>query len=143
MPREDPLVLATLRVVGELHAIHEQLAAINNNNAILNRMAEMEKKIMSAISDYTEAVDTKFGEIGTSVEEIIAAIAGVSGDVASLKSIIEKLENNPGPISPEDQVLLTNGLAKVTALSDKLKGVSASLKALDAATETAPTAPPE
>lgn len=143
MPREDPLVSATLRVVGELHAIHEQLAAINNNNAILNRLAEMEKKIMSAISEYTESVDTKFAEIGTSVDEIIAAIAGVSGDVASLKSIIEKLENNPGPISPEDQVLLTNGLAKVTALSDKLKGVSASLKALDAATETAPTAPPE
>jgi len=96
---------------------------------------------MSAISDYTESVDAKFAEIGTSVDELVTSVAGVTGDVASLKELILKLENNPGPITPEDQALLTKSLATVTALADRTKAVSEALKALDAATETPPTAP--
>lgn len=141
--RDDPLVAVALQMVRELHEIHEQLQLINKNNAILLRLAEMETRIMSAISEYTDAVDAKFAEIGTSVDELVASVAGVTGDVATLKELILKLENNPGPITPEDQALLTKSLAMVTALADKTKAVADALKALDAetATGTVPPAP--
>lgn len=141
--RDDPLVAVALQMVRELHEIHEQLQLINKNNAILLRLAEMETRIMSAISEYTDAVDAKFAEIGTSVDELVASVTGVTGDVATLKELILKLENNPGPITPEDQALLTKSLATVTALADKTKAVADALKALDAetATGTVPPAP--
>lgn len=97
---------------------------------------------MSAIGDYSAAVDAKFAEIGTSVDEIVASHVGLAADVAGLKKIILELQNNPGPISAEDQALLDSGVAKVTALAEKTAAVSAALKELDAATETSPTPPP-
>lgn len=144
LPDNDRRVDPILLVVRELRGIREQIEQHNKNNSVLCRMEEMEKRIMSAISDYSDAVEAKFTEIGTSVDEVVAAIAGVTGDVASLKDIILKLENNPGSITPEDQALLTSGVAKVTALSDRLKGVSAALKELDSATATTelPPVPP-
>ncbi len=93
------------------------------------------------IEDYTAAVDAKFAEIGTSVDDIVTSVAGVTADVTSLKDIILQLQNNPGPISPEDQALLDKGVANVTALATRVADVSAALKALDAATETPPPAP--
>lgn len=97
---------------------------------------------MSVISDYSAVVDKKFDDIATSVDEIVASQTGISGDVAGLKEIILKLQNNPGPISPEDQALLDQGVAKVTALATKTAAVSAALKELDAATASPPPAPP-
>lgn len=124
----------------------EKLAESVNNNkqkAILQRLAEMEWRIMSAISDYTTRVDAKFDGISTSVDEIVASQAGIATDVGNLKDIILKLQDNTGPISPEDQALLDAGVVKITALAEKTAAVSAALKELDAATETAPVAPVE
>lgn len=140
-PQSDPQTDAILLVARELCGIREQLVKQQDNNAILCRMEEIENKIMSAVSEYSELVNTKFSEIGDSVDEVVAAVSGVSGDVASLKDIILKLENNPGPISPEDQALLTQGVARVTALSDRLNGVATTLKELDAATATTEVPP--
>lgn len=136
-------VNATLLVAHRLGEINEQLRLHNNNQAILARLAEMESKIMSAISDYTDAVDAKFSEIGTSVDELVTSVAGVTGDVATLKELILKLENNPGQISTEDQALLTKSVATVTSLADRTKAIAAAAKELDAATETPPTPPVE
>lgn len=97
---------------------------------------------MSVIQDYSNVVDQKFNEISTSVDEIVVSQQGIASDVASLKDIINKLQTNPGPITPEDQALLDSGVAKVTALATKTAAVSAALKELDAATETPPPAPP-
>lgn len=106
-------------------------------------LREMENRIMSALSEHQAAVDAQYEAIGKSVDEIVASQAGVTADVASLKDIITKLENNPGPISADDQALLTAGLAKVTALASKTAGVSAALKALDEETgEPLPEPPP-
>jgi len=104
-------------------------------------LKQWKEEIMSAISTYTDAVNSAFAEIGTSVDEIVTSVAGVSGDVASLKDIILKLQNNPGPISAEDQALLDNGVIGVTALAERIKKVSSALKDLDAATESAPVPP--
>jgi hypothetical protein len=120
-----------------LGGVLEQLKD-NKHNAILRRMAELEEKVMSAISDYSTVVDATFTAIGTSVDEIVASQAGITLDVAGLKEIILRLQNNPGPISPEDQALLDSGVAKVTALAGRVAAVSSALKELDAATEAPP-----
>lgn len=80
------------------------------------------------IKKFADEVNARFDEIGTAVD-------GVSDDVAYLKEKIDELQNNPGPISPEDQAILDELQARVTGTTEKLK-------ALDAATERPPTPPP-
>lgn len=137
--RFDRLAEAICLLTTELQNLRQ-----DKTNAILQRIAQMETNIMSAISEYSDTVNVKFDEISTSVDEIVTSQAGVTADVAGLKEIILKLQNNPGPISPEDQTLLTQGVEKVTALAAKTAAVSAALKELDAATAPAeiPPAPP-
>lgn len=84
---------------------------------------------MSAISDYAASVKSSFDELSTAVD-------GVSADVAQLKATIDKLQNSPGTISPEDQATLDSLQAQAKTLADKVK-------ALDDATapEETPTPP--
>jgi hypothetical protein len=139
---------AIVNLVHEMQKTREQSVIdlewrkLHSEFATKHDLEHWSNKIMSAISDYSAKVDAAFTEVGTSVDEIVASVAGVSGDVASLKDIILKLQNNPGPISPEDQALLDTGVTKVTAVSDRLKSVSAALKELDAATEGTIVEPP-
>lgn len=128
MPHEDQLVSAVLQVVCELHAIHEQLVAVNNNQAILHRLAHLEGKIMSAISEFGDTVNARFDEVNLAVD-------GVAADVDFLKAEIKKLQDNPGPISPADQLILDGVQARVNTLADKVK-------ALNDATENPPTPTP-
>lgn len=100
-------------------------------------------KIMSAITDYADRVNTAFDNIGSSVDGLVTSVNGITGDVAGLKDLITKLQNSPGQITPEDQATLDATEAKANALVAKVQGVAASLKALDDATETAPTPAPE
>lgn len=96
---------------------------------------------MSAVSDYVTAVDTAYNNIDEATSTLETSLAGVSDDVAYLKETIQALENNPGPITPEDQALLTGALSRVNSLSARLTSVKESLSALDEAT-TRPTPPP-
>lgn len=88
-------------------------------------LISMEKRIMSAISDFSAKVNVAFDEISTAVDGIVL-------DVQFLKDQIAALQNSTGEISAEDQALLDSIDAKATLLSTKLK-------ALDAATEEPPT----
>ena len=85
-----------------------------------------ENIIMSAISDFA-AKQAAFND------RIDAAIAGVTGDIATLNTLIATLQNTPGPISPEDQ-------ATLDALEVKGGAIAAKLEALDASIPLAPTA---
>lgn len=114
----------------------------NNNNAILDRMAEMERKIMSAISDYSLRVNTAFDAIGSSVDAMVDSVAGVAGDIAELKRLIAELQTNPGPITPEDQALLDALESKVNSLVSRTETVKTSLADLDAQTENVPPVEP-
>lgn len=91
-----------------------------------------------AIEDYAAAVNAQFDAISTSVDEIVASQTGIAGDVAFLKDTIDKLQNSPGPISPDDQTLLNAAQERVNGLATKAAAASEALKALDAATETPP-----
>lgn len=99
---------------------------------------------MSAITDYITAVDTAYNTIDESVSALETSLEGVTDDVKFLKETIVALENNPGPISAEDQALLTAALARVTALASRLSTVRDTLTTLDNATSrpTPPVEPP-
>jgi len=74
------------------------------------------EEIMSAISDYNTKIEAHLTTIGTGVD-------GLAVDVSELKRIIEQLQNNPGPISPEDQALLDASEAKLAAIAAKVKAL--------------------
>ena len=96
-------------------------------------------KIMSAISDYTTAVNAAFDSISTQTDGLVNSIAGITADVIFLKDTIEKLQNSPGTITPEDQALLDASQARAAALATKLTDLSASAKTLDESTTPPPT----
>ena len=80
---------------------------------------------MASIQEFAGRVDAAFDALHTSV-------AGIETDVTWLKDEIVRLNNTPGPISPEDQALLDAIEARATALVTRVQ-------TLDAATETPPT----
>jgi hypothetical protein len=94
----------------------------------------------SEIANYEAKVDAAFTAIGATVDSIVTSVTGVSGDVDRLKALIKQLQDNPGPISPEDQALLDKSEQAVNALAGRMSGVKDALASLDAATEEAPTA---
>jgi methyl-accepting chemotaxis protein len=98
-------------------------------------------EIMSAISSYAERVNTAFDTIGEGVDAIVKSVGGIAGDITELKRLIKELQDNPGPISPEDQALLDALETKVGALVGRVDAVKASVAELDAQTETPPTPP--
>lgn len=93
------------------------------------------------IRDYITAVDTSYNTIDEAVTAFEKGLTGVTGDVSYLKETIQKLQDNPGPISAEDQALLTGAQERVNALAARLAPLSAALTALDEAT-TRPEPPP-
>lgn len=68
------------------------------------------------IQAYVDAVNASYDELGTGLD-------GITDDVAFLKETIDKLQNNPGPISAEDQALLDAAQARVTSLVARVKAV--------------------
>lgn len=87
---------------------------------------QMEKRIMSKISDYAAQVNATF-------DKIDASVTGLQGDVKNLTDQIAALQNSPGTITPEDQALLDGIQTRASSIADKLN-------ALDAITP--PPAPP-
>jgi len=134
----------------------ETRAGEEQTRLILERICHSERTIMSAISEFSDRVNAKFDEIGASVDSAVTGVdaantslTGVAADVEFLKDVIQKLQTNPGPITPEDQALLDSAEARVgtlatktTALKDSLGTLSTALGALDAATDSAPTPTP-
>lgn len=91
---------------------------------------------MSAEVDaYAAAVNKSYDEIDAALEVASTKFAGITDDVAFLKETIEKLQNNPGPISAEDQALLTAAQTRANGLATKVNGFKDALTALDEATE--------
>lgn len=104
-----PEVLQLL--VLELRAMREDRRT--DNTAII--LTEIQK-IMSAISTFAEKQTAFNVRLGT-------AIDGVSTDIKTLNDLITQLQNNPGPISPEDQATLDNLQAAGEALAARLEAV--------------------
>lgn len=82
----------------------------------LRNLHEMKDEIMSAISDFSDRVKESFTTIGQSVD-------GITSDFAQLKALIEKLQNSPGSITPEDQATLDQAETQIKGIADKLKAL--------------------
>ena len=74
--------------------------------------------IMSAITDYTTAVNAKFDTIETSISKL-------SDEVTAIEKALTDIQNSLGTLSPADQKSLDDSLARVGSLSDKLDAVIA------------------
>lgn len=99
-------------------------------------------KIMAnEIKDYTTAVNAAFDEIEAAHTAITNSLTGVADDVTFLKTEIDRIQNSPGPITPEDQAALTASQTRVASLQGKMTALKDALAALDAATER-PVPPP-
>lgn len=86
------------------------------------------RKIMSKIGDFANKQKAFHERQDTAIQGLIA-------DVAALNAKIQELQNTPGEITPEDQVLLDDLQARSEAVATKLE-------ALDAQTPPAtPTTP--
>jgi hypothetical protein len=94
------------------------------------------------IQSYAAKVNVAFDEIGASVDTLVGSLAGLTTDVTFLKDTIVKLQNNPGPISAEDQALLDAGVPRAEAAVAKLKAASDQAKALDETTGEPIVEPP-
>lgn len=129
------------KAISDLARAVREATGQQSTNAILLRLAQMEERIMSKISDYATAVNQSYDGIEAALGVVQTSLGGVSDDVAYLKEVIDQLNNNPGPITPEDQALLDAGAARAAALATRVEGVKTALEQLDAAT-TRPEPPP-
>ena len=102
-------------------------------------LAQMEGRIMSAISEFAAHVNSAFDLIADGVDQAVTGVAGVASDVALIKAALEAIENSPGAISAEDQAQLDAALARATSLGERTQELADSLSALDAQTENPPT----
>lgn len=132
--RQDRLADAIELLAGAFYSLSKR----ENNRVILHRLAHMERNLMSQISDYSLRVNTAFDAIGSSVDAMVDSIAGVAGDIAELKRLIDELQTSSGVISPEDQSLLDALESKVNSLVARTETVKTSLADLDAQTSTVP-----
>jgi hypothetical protein len=99
-----------------------QVAVLN----LLGLLRNQGVSLMSAISDFSTAVNAHF-------DRQDVAVADLQGDVQSLNDQIAALNASPGTITASDQTLLD-------AIAARAAGISAKLDALDALTP--PVAPP-
>jgi len=89
-------------------------------------LEEMEKRLMSKISEFA-AKQKEYND------RIDTAVSGLTGDIQVLNDRITELQNSTGAITPEDQALLDDLQARGATIATKLE-------ALDALTP--PTLPP-
>jgi chromosome segregation ATPase len=137
---EHPLAEPISELAREIHELHLELKRSNENKSVLNRMEEMECRIMSAISTYAAKQKEYNDRHGAAIDSIVTSQTGLSGDIAELKRLIEELQNSPGEISPEDQALLDDLQALGEEAATKAEAQAAALKALDESTP--PVVPP-
>lgn len=108
LARMTDAVINMVRVLESSSHVHHQLDSIEQK--VTN--------IMSAISDFV-------GRQNAFNDRLDAAVDGVAADVQQLKALIEKLQNSPGQITPEDQALLDQLETRVGAAVTKLEALDA------------------
>jgi hypothetical protein len=106
------MVAATLQVVRELHEIHEQLRTNNNYNAILVRLAEMEKNMAIKVSEIATAVAQikannreALAEIGTKIADLNQQIKDLIEGVGDPTVTNEAFEQDLRDLGADSQAL--------------------------------------
>lgn len=111
-----------MSVERRLDAIERNLGAIKDRLADHHRhlleILKNQERIMTAVSDYAAKVKASFTTIS-------AALDGISGDLQRLADKITEMQNNPGPISTEDQALLDEAQAIADGLVTRVSEIDA------------------
>jgi len=113
----------------------------DHNQAILKRLAEIERNIMSKITEFAAAQKAFNERQATAIDKVVTSVEGITGDLKTLNDKIEALQNSQGEVTPEDQVLLDELQTAGSELATKLETVSTALEALDAQTPPTPPTP--
>lgn len=115
----------------------------NSTQLILNRIAQAEDNIMSALTDFLAKQKAFNDRQSTAIDSTVASITGLTGDIQTLNDKITELQNSQGGVTPEDQVLIDELQTQGEAVAAKAEALATALAALDAQTPPAPTLPPQ
>lgn len=147
MLHNDSLVAAVLQGVVELRAIHDQLVTANNNNAILDRLAQIEGRIIMEIKDATNALNalsTASDSLSLKVDALQAQNATFSGKVDTLIDDTEKLItailDNVPTVPQELADAVTKAQAAIAAANAESAKTDAAIAAAAAAGDKVDTA---
>lgn len=77
------------------------------------------------MASYKEAIQAYGAAAAAFSTRISAGIDGIAADLDSLNALILQLQNNPGPISPEDQAILDSAVAAGEALAARVEALDA------------------
>ncbi len=109
---------------------------------ILTALGKTEREIMSALSDFLAKQKAFNDRQAKAIDDVVAGVAGVTTDVATLNQKIVDLQNSLGDVvTPEDKVAIASLVEQGEAVATKLEAASTALTALDAANPP-PTVPP-
>lgn len=133
---KDSLAIAVTRLARSI----ESLASDVNTKQVLQKLDQMEGKIMSVISEFAAKQKAFNDRQSAAIDAATTSVTGLSGDIQALNDKITELQNSQGSVTPEDQALLDELQTAGDALATKVEGVSSALAALDALTP--PTPPP-
>lgn len=116
------------------------IAGAADVHQILVCLSQIESKIMSVISDFA-AKQKAFNERhGKSLDQQAETLTDLVGDIKILNDKITELQNSPGGVTPEDQVLINELETQGDALVTRTEAAAEALKVL--AAQTPPVVPP-
>lgn len=103
-------------------------------------LREVERRIMSAISEFASKQNQFNARLGAAVDGAVGSITGLTGDIQTLNDKITELQESGGQITPADQALLDELSAMGEGLATKSEALAAALAALDNLTPPKPPA---
>lgn len=98
-------------------AIEALIGDANGKTAILDRIAQMEKNIMSQITDWAAKEQADLTAISATLDGLVTGIAALDAKITAL-------QNSPGTLSAADQAALDGIAAASAALVTKSAAIS-------------------
>lgn len=134
MPRPLPPSQAEIDLIAAVVALGQEIRKWRHQSArqfeqqgqaglvTKHDLKEMGDRIMSKISEASEAVLASLASLNGSVDGLVT-------DFAALNAKIDELQNSSGTVSPEDQALLDSIQSTAKALAERVKALDESMPA--------------
>lgn len=119
---------------------HHHQCDLQGVMGLLKQVFTLGERAMSAISDFAAKQKAFNDATKSGLATMGTALTGIKDDIQGLNDKITQLQNNPGPISPDDQKLLDDLQLDGQSLADGVKIAADAFAALDA--QTPPVVPP-
>lgn len=89
---EDKLINVLAALTAEVHELHSVISAAKQEQAILNRLAQMEERIMANQEQLQEQLTADLKVANTQLKKLVADTAGIQPAVDALTAKIAELE---------------------------------------------------